>query len=82
MAKKCPACKRELPDNDEYVVSTCLQDGGWERCDGYPSLRTAIKVVKKMIRGPLGTSCMYEVTQNGKLIRSNDELFRIAGYER
>jgi hypothetical protein len=60
-----------------------LQDSGWEPFETYDTCKEALFKAVRMIDGPLGTSCMYEIrSSDGKIVLDNKYIFAVAGYER
>ena len=65
---------KEIDNN--YYIEIRYQDSGFERnSEGYKYLSRAIDEACKLIGGPLGSSSMYIITQNGKIAVTNGELF-------
>lgn len=75
---KAPSLKTS--NGTSFFVETRLQDEGW-RCDSkYFSLQDAWSAVERYMRGPLGTSCMYQIVvapvgADAFVAFDNDDLF-------
>jgi hypothetical protein len=78
--KLSAAPKRETSKGTFFFVETRLQDDGW-RCDSkHASLQEAWSTVERYMRGPLGTSCMYQIVEvpnetSAFVAYDNDDLF-------
>lgn len=47
-----------------YAIHTKLQDTNWELSSKWMTFRECKKLVRKMQKGPLGSSCMYQIANS------------------
>jgi len=58
-----------------YAVHTKLQDSNWELSSKWTTFAECKKIVKKMRKGALGESCMYQITDSiGRPVDDNGDV--------